>query len=99
MEIRARLRTLLSSIGFETKRELLGFFAICLAVIFFSSFATLYHWLHTGQGEYYLGFGGLSNRADVNAYLMRIEQGRMGEWLFEEWYTPENVPKSVFYTL
>ena len=99
MQLRAKLRTLLSYIGLETKQELLGFLGICLVAVVLTNFATAYHWLHTGSGQYYLGYGSLSNRSDINAYLMRIEQGREGAWLFEEWYTPENVPKSAFYTL
>ncbi len=99
MHVRARFRTLWSYTGLRSRKEFLGFFAVCLVALFLSNFSTVYHWLETRPGDYYLGYGSVINSRDINAYLMRIEQGRQGSWLFEEWYTPENVPKSAFYGL
>jgi len=91
------LKNTLKLVGFQSKKEFLIFAFISFFVLICANAGHIYHWLNTQPGDFYLGYGGSTYNGDINAYLMRINQGIRGEWLFEEWYTPEPTTKSFMY--
>jgi len=87
--LRRFARRLVEGIGITSRQELLWFVSLSLLAVVIGNIPHLYAWWRTEAGDYFLGSGTSSNHADYLTYLMKVEQGRMGKWQMEQWYSLE----------
>ncbi len=86
----------LKLLGLGQKREV-GFFALLSsAALLLANLPTLLAAWMTPRGGYFLGYGLLLNRADVNSYVNKILQGMAGTLKFQSYYTTELQRGSYF---